>query len=139
MTTTKWPRPLDSRVLLQVYSSTEEHKTDAGIILGTALTDLPRGVVIAVGPGRSLMDGGHEQLQVKDGDHVVFDPGIGRGRPERMAEYPNGFDPVATTARKIPCNGEQLVLIDHAEILAVVVPPESFQYPAPDVDGGLAR
>ncbi len=65
-------KPLSDRVVLEPIS--EEEKTKSGIILpDTVDKEKPeQGKVIAVGPGRVLVDGKRAPMSVKVGDKVVF-------------------------------------------------------------------
>ena len=57
--------PLSDRVVLK-YEETEE-KTQSGIILPDSAKEKPQvAVVVAVGPGKD------EEMQVKEGDKVIF-------------------------------------------------------------------
>ena len=57
--------PLSERVVLK-YEETEE-KTQSGIILPDSAKEKPQvAVVVAVGPGKD------EEMQVKEGDKVIF-------------------------------------------------------------------
>ena len=63
-------RPLGDRVILQ-YQETEE-KTQSGIILPDSAKEKPQeAVVAAVGDGKGY-EGKDVQMQVKEGDHVIF-------------------------------------------------------------------
>lgn len=64
-------QPLNERVVVQRAES--EEVTAGGIVLPDSAQDKPaRGTVLAVGPGRILDDGSRGQLQVKEGDVVLF-------------------------------------------------------------------
>ena len=63
-------RPLGDMVILQ-YQETEE-KTQSGIILPDCAKEKPQeAVVVAVGDGKGY-EGKDVQMQVKEGDHVIF-------------------------------------------------------------------
>ena len=63
-------RPLGDRVILQ-YQETEE-KTQSGIILPDSAKEKPQeAVVAAVGDGKGY-EGKDVQMQVKEGDRVIF-------------------------------------------------------------------
>ena len=63
-------RPLGDKVILQ-YQETEE-KTQSGIILPDSAKEKPQeAVVAAVGDGKGY-EGKDVQMQVKEGDHVIF-------------------------------------------------------------------
>ncbi|MGN1140727.1 MAG: co-chaperone GroES [Oliverpabstia sp.] len=63
-------KPLGDKVVLQ-YQKAEE-KTQSGIILPDSAKEKPQeAVVIAVGPGKDV-DGKKTEMQVKEGDKVIF-------------------------------------------------------------------
>ena len=64
-------RPLHDRVIVKRIDA--EEKTKGGIIIPDTAKEKPfEGEVIAVGTGRTLKDGGREELAVKKGDRVLF-------------------------------------------------------------------
>ena len=64
-------QPLGDRVV--VARDESEEKTAGGILLPDSAQDKPaRGRVISVGNGKLLDDGTRGQLQVKEGDRVIF-------------------------------------------------------------------
>jgi len=64
-------QPLGDRVVIEREES--EEVTAGGIVLPDTAKDKPaRGVVIALGDGRMLKDGGRAAFQIKAGDRVVF-------------------------------------------------------------------
>jgi chaperonin GroES len=64
-------RPLHDRILLQRLE--EESKTSGGIIIPDSAKEKPaEGKVIAVGPGKVNDAGNRIELQVKEGDIVLF-------------------------------------------------------------------
>jgi chaperonin GroES len=64
-------KPLGDRVVVRRASA--EEKSAGGIVLPDTAKDKPqRGVVLAVGDGRTLKDGSRRPLQVKEGDNVLF-------------------------------------------------------------------
>lgn len=64
-------QPLGERVLIQRDES--EDTTAGGIVLPGSAQDKPaRGKIVAVGDGRLLDDGTRGELQVKEGDRVIF-------------------------------------------------------------------
>lgn len=64
-------RPLHDRILLQRLE--EESKTSGGIIIPDSAKEKPaEGKVIAVGPGKVNDAGNLIELQVKEGDIVLF-------------------------------------------------------------------
>ena len=63
--------PLGDRVVVQ--RDVSEEVTAGGIVLPDSAQDKPsRGVVVSVGNGRLLDDGTRSTLQVKKGEHVLF-------------------------------------------------------------------
>ena len=64
-------RPLQDRVV--VKRKEEETKTAGGIVLpGSAAEKPSQGVVVAVGPGKSLDNGTVRKVDLKAGDKVIF-------------------------------------------------------------------
>lgn len=64
-------RPLGDRVIIKVLE--KEEKTSAGIVLPDKAKEKPQeGEVMAVGAGKVLDDGTKVQMEVKNGDKVVF-------------------------------------------------------------------
>ena len=91
-------RPLHDRVL--VRREEEETKTAGGIVLpGSAAEKPSRGEVIAVGNGKITDSGDVRPLDVKAGDKVIF------------GQY---------AGNTVKVDGEELLIISEAEILAVV-------------------
>ena len=91
-------RPLSDRVVIQ--PTLREETTKSGIVIPDTAKEKPQeGKVLAVGPGRVLDDGKREQMDLKPGDKVLY------------AKY-------AGTEFKL--DGEDLLIISHKDILAVV-------------------
>lgn len=64
-------QPLGDRVVIQREES--EQTTAGGIVLPDSAKDKPaRGTVISIGPGRLLDDGSRSELQVEEGQRVLF-------------------------------------------------------------------
>lgn len=64
-------RPLQDRVLVERIE--EEKKTAGGIIIPDNNTEKPaEGKIVAVGTGHRLQDGSIRNLEVKEGDTVLF-------------------------------------------------------------------
>ncbi len=98
LTITKKLRPLGDRVVVQ--PSAREEMTKSGIVIPDTAKEKPQeGKILAVGPGRVLDDGKREQMDVKQGDMVLY------------AKY-------AGTEFKL--DGEDLLIVSHKDILAVV-------------------
>ncbi len=96
--TAKKLRPLGDRVV--VRPTPGEETTKSGILIPDTAKEKPQeGMIIAVGPGRILDDGKREHMDLGKGDRVLY------------AKY-------AGTEFKI--GGEDLMIISHKDILAVV-------------------
>lgn len=90
-------RPLGDRVVLK-YQAAEE-KTQSGIILPDSAKEKPQeAVVIAVGPGK-VVDGKPHEMQVKEGDKVIFSKYAGT---------------------EIKLDGEEVIVVSQNDIIAVV-------------------
>ena len=64
-------RPLGNRVVVE--PTEEEQRTASGIVLPETAKEKPqRGKVLAVGPGSRLESGERQELDVKEGDTVLF-------------------------------------------------------------------
>ena len=91
-------RPVGDKVLLKRVEA--EAKTAGGIVLPDAAKEKPkRGIVQATGDGKLLDSGERSKLQVNKGDEVIFSSYAGTD---------------------IKVNGEELLIIDESDILAVV-------------------
>ncbi len=91
-------RPLGDKVVVKRLEA--ESKTAGGIVLPDSAKEKPkRGTVQAIGDGRLLDSGQRSQLQVKAGNQVLF------------SSY---------SGTEIKVNGEELLIIDESDILAVV-------------------
>ena len=91
-------RPLGDRVV--VKPTPREEMTKSGIVLPDTAKEKPQeGTVIAAGPGRLLDDGKREQMDVKEGQKVLY------------AKY-------AGTEFKL--DEEELLIVSQKDILAVV-------------------
>ena len=65
-------RPMGDRILIRPESR-EEEKTRSGIVLPDTAKEKPmEGVVVAVGRGRVSDDGNVIEVDVKEGDRVLF-------------------------------------------------------------------
>ncbi|WP_371374369.1 co-chaperone GroES [Thalassotalea aquiviva] len=92
-------RPLHDRVIIK--RKEVEAKSAGGIVLtGSAAEKSTRGEVIAVGNGRILENGEVRALDVKVGDHVIFNEGYG------------------VKTEKI--DGEEVLILSESDILAIV-------------------
>ena len=91
-------RPLGDRVV--VRSTPGEETTKSGIVIPDTAKEKPQeGTILAVGPGRLLDDGKREQMDLKQGDKVLY------------AKY---------GGTEFKLDGEDLLIISHKDILAVV-------------------
>ena len=64
-------RPLNDRLLVQRLE--EEEKTAGGIVIPDSAKEKPaEGKVVAVGPGKTNDAGERVELQVKEGDVILF-------------------------------------------------------------------
>ncbi|MCK1976161.1 co-chaperone GroES [Jeotgalicoccus huakuii] len=64
-------KPIGNRVIVDLTQ--KEEKTTSGIILTDSAKEKPQeGVVVAVGTGRVLENGTTVDMQVKEGDRVVY-------------------------------------------------------------------
>lgn len=91
-------RPLGEKVLVKRLEA--ESKTAGGIVLPDTAKEKPkRGIVQAVGDGKLLDSGQRSKLTVAKGNEVLFSSYAGT---------------------EIKVEGEELLIIDEGEILAVV-------------------
>jgi chaperonin GroES len=91
-------RPLGDRVV--VRPTPGEETTKSGIVIPDTAKEKPQeGTILAVGPGRVLDDGKREQMDLKQGDKVLY------------AKY---------GGTEFKLDGEDLLIISHKDILAVV-------------------
>jgi chaperonin GroES len=96
--TAKKLRPLGDRVVIQ--PTPREEMTKSGIVLPDTAKEKPQeGLILAVGPGRILDDGKREQIDVKEGQKVLY------------AKY-------AGTEFKV--DGDELLIVSQKDILAIV-------------------
>ncbi|MFK7737466.1 MAG: co-chaperone GroES [Pirellulaceae bacterium] len=64
-------QPLGDRIVVKRDEGNE--KTEGGIFLPESAKDKPtRGTVVSIGDGKLLDDGSRSELQVKEGDVVLF-------------------------------------------------------------------
>ena len=96
--TTKKLRPLGDRVV--VKPTPGEETTKSGIVIPDTAKEKPQeGTIVAVGPGRVLDDGKREHMDLRPGDKVLY------------AKY---------GGTEFKLDGEDLLIISHKDILAVV-------------------
>ena len=90
-------KPLGERVVLKQQEA--EEKTQSGIILPDSAKEKPQtAVVIAVGPG-SEKDGKKAEMQVKEGDRVIY------------SQY-SGTD--------VKLEDEKYIIVNQSDIIAIV-------------------
>ncbi|MBD7908260.1 co-chaperone GroES [Sporosarcina sp. BI001-red] len=64
-------KPLGDRIVIELIEV--EEKTSSGIVLPDSAKEKPQeGKVIAVGTGRVLENGQRVELEVKEGDRIIF-------------------------------------------------------------------
>ncbi|GKV56664.1 10 kDa chaperonin [Sporosarcina sp. NCCP-2222] len=64
-------KPLGDRIVIELIEA--EEKTQSGIVLPDSAKEKPQeGKVVAVGTGRVLENGQRVELEVKDGDRIIF-------------------------------------------------------------------
>lgn len=64
-------RPLGDRIVIELIEA--EEKTASGIVLPDSAKEKPQeGKVVAVGTGRVLENGTRVELDVKEGDRIIF-------------------------------------------------------------------
>ena len=91
-------RPLGDKVLIKRVEA--ESKTAGGIVLPESAKEKPkRGIVQALGDGRLLDSGERSKLQVAKGDEVLFSSYAGT---------------------EIKVNGQELLILDESDILAII-------------------
>lgn len=91
--------PLGEKVVVKRLEA--EEITAGGIVLPDTAREKPQqGRVLSVGDGRLLADGSRAAHQVADGDRVLF---------------------ASFAGTEVIIDGEELVIMDEAEILAVVI------------------
>jgi chaperonin GroES len=91
--------PLGEKVVVRALEA--EERTSGGILLPDTAREKPQqGRVLSVGDGRSLTNGKRAAPQVSEGDRVLF---------QRYSGNPFVVD------------GEELLIMDERDILAVVV------------------
>ncbi|SDN74182.1 chaperonin GroES [Psychrobacillus sp. OK028] len=64
-------RPLGDRIIIELIEA--EEKTASGIVLPDSAKEKPQeGNVVAIGTGRVLENGTRVELDVKEGDRIIF-------------------------------------------------------------------
>jgi chaperonin GroES len=92
-------RPLEDRVVVQQVEA--EEKTAGGIVLPDTAKEKPqRGRVLAVGPGKLLDSGSRAEIDLKEGDEVLF------------GKY-SGTD--------VKVDGEEVKILRESDVLAKII------------------
>jgi chaperonin GroES len=90
-------KPLEDRVVLKQQEA--EEKTQSGIILPDSAKEKPQAaVVVAVGPGK-IEDGHKVEMQVKEGDKVIY------------SKY---------SGTEVKYDGEEYIIVAQKDIIAIV-------------------
>lgn len=91
-------RPLGDKVLIKRVEA--EEMTAGGIVLPEAAKEKPkRGTVLSLGDGKLLDSGERKELQVKQGDTVLF---------------------TSYAGTEIKVDGQEMIIMDESDILAIV-------------------
>jgi chaperonin GroES len=91
-------RPLADKVLVERVEA--ESTTSGGIVLPDTAKEKPKqGVIVAVGTGKVLDDGSRHQLQVKEGDKVLF---------------------TSYAGTEVKIDGNEYLIMDESDIMAVI-------------------
>ncbi len=91
-------KPLFDNILIKPLEA--EEKTSSGIILPDSAKEKPQiGEIVAVGPGKVTPKGEKEQIVVKPGQKVMYKKWGGN---------------------EVKINGEELVLVEQKDILAII-------------------
>lgn len=79
-------KPLLDRVLIK--KSEEEKVTASGLVISDKNKEIPnKGIVLAVGPGKKDDQGNLIEMQVKEGDEVIFKQYAGTEVEENHEKY----------------------------------------------------
>ncbi|WP_088008895.1 co-chaperone GroES [Indiicoccus explosivorum] len=79
-------RPLGDRVVIELVEA--EEKTSSGIVLPGSAQEKPQeGKVIAVGAGALLDNGQRGEMEVKEGDRIIFSKYAGTEVKSEGKEY----------------------------------------------------
>ena len=83
-------KPTQDNIVIKLPKQEKEQVTQSGIVLtGSAMQqDLPeRGIVVAVGSGRVLSNGTKLEVEIKEGDEVIFNKFAGTKISSEDEEY----------------------------------------------------
>jgi chaperonin GroES len=79
-------KPLADRVIVKPVE--KEEKTKSGIVLPDTAKEKPQeGLVVAVGPGKLSEDGKRVDMEVKNGDRVIYSKYAGTEWKDKGQEY----------------------------------------------------
>ncbi|WP_301107107.1 co-chaperone GroES [Sporosarcina sp.] len=79
-------KPLGDRIVIELIEA--EEKTSSGIVLPDSAKEKPQeGKVIAVGTGRVLENGQRVELEVSEGDRIIFSKYAGTEVKYEGTEY----------------------------------------------------
>lgn len=79
-------KPLGDRIVIELVEA--EEKTSSGIVLPDSAKEKPQeGKVVAVGTGRVLDNGQRIDLEVKEGDRIIFSKYSGTEVKHEGQEY----------------------------------------------------
>ncbi|MDA0771633.1 MAG: co-chaperone GroES [Cyanobacteria bacterium] len=91
-------KPINDKIVVQ--KAEPETKTDGGIYLPSSSQEKPlEGIVIAVGPGPRNDKGERQELQIKEGERVLY------------SKY---------SGTEFKQNGKELLIISEKDILAII-------------------
>lgn len=82
--------PIQDNIIIKLPKCEKEKKTSSGIIISTAASqqELPeRGIVIAIGEGRTLNDGTKIKSEINIDDEVIFNKFAGTKIQSEDEEY----------------------------------------------------
>ena len=79
-------KPLGDRIVIELIEA--EEKTSSGIVLPDSAKEKPQeGIIIAAGTGRVLDNGQRIDLEVKEGDRIIFAKYSGTEVKHKDIEY----------------------------------------------------
>ena len=91
-------KPLNDKIVVKRVQA--EEKTSGGIVLPDSAKEKPKeGVVVALGSGKLLDNGGRAEFQVKEKDRVIFSSYAGT---------------------EIKVDGEEFLIMNEDDVLAVL-------------------
>jgi chaperonin GroES len=96
--TEKKLKPLNDKLIVERAQA--EEKTEGGIYLPSSSQDKPQeGIVLAAGPGTLNEKGERKELQVKEGDRVLY------------SKY---------SGTELKINGKELLIMSEKDVLAII-------------------